>query len=103
MLLRVRVIKQQLCHPCQGESGAIAGTLSQALTHAVQHRRRHQVAGCVIESLHRQGDRYGGVFPLHAGFRQPTAHLHQAVETTPSSPRATPAIGVEANVDQSRR
>ncbi|MNE43539.1 hypothetical protein D3C80_1377200 [compost metagenome] len=42
------------------------------------------------------------MLPVHAGLSDAAAHLHQAVEAPTMLPRAAPAVGIEADVDQAR-
>ena len=57
----------------------------------------------MVQRLHRQRRRLVRVLPALPGLGDAAAHLHQAVEATAVLPRAAPAVGVEADVDQPRR
>ena len=63
---------------------------------------RHEVAGRVVQRLHGKRNRAIGAAPFHAGRGDAGRHLHKTVEPAPSSPWAGPAVGVEADLDQSR-
>lgn len=54
----------------------------------------------MVQRLHRQRHGFIRLLPLHAGVGDAAAHLHQAVEAPAIAPRAAPAVGVEADVDQ---
>jgi hypothetical protein len=54
----------------------------------------------MVQGLHRQRHRPLALTPAHALASDPAAHLHQAVEAATMLPRAAPAIGIEADIDQ---
>ncbi|MCY1432990.1 hypothetical protein D9M71_490080 [compost metagenome] len=56
----------------------------------------------MIERLQWQGRRFVRTREVHARVSDAAAHLHQAVEAAAVLPRAAPAIGIEAHVDQAR-
>ncbi len=86
----------------EGETRRRAPPGREALRQAVQHGGGHQHAGGVVEGLDRQRHRLVGAGAGHPGLGEAAAHLDQAVEAAPLPPRAGPAIGVEADIDQAR-
>ena len=94
-------LHQQLRRTRQRQARRTAASGVQALGQSPDRAGGHQIAGGVIQRLHRQRQRFIRLFPGHAGLGNPAAHLHQAVKATTITPWAAPAVGVEADVDQS--
>lgn len=63
----------------------------------------HEIAGGVVERLHRQRLRAVGAEAAHAFGSDAGAHLDQTVEPTPAAPRTGPAIGIQRDIHQARR
>ncbi|MNR28041.1 hypothetical protein D3C85_1453450 [compost metagenome] len=93
-------LDQQLRRPRQGQSRRAAPSAVQPLGQQPDRTGRHQIPGGVIQRLQGQGRRFVRLLPVHAGFGYAAAHLYQAVEAAAVLPRAAPAVGVQADVDQ---
>ena len=92
---------QQVSCRCQGQPGAQNPTTSQSFTQSVEGRGCQEVPGRVVECLYRERPRVmPKVLELAAASRYPHAHLNQAVEAPPPTPRPTPAVRIQGDVYQ---